>query len=228
MPKKKTLEQIKKETQAKIEEEKKNPPKRKRGRQRTVDPKTRPKSKSGKIYRPSIAKRIKKHGVGSGNGDNKPTRFGGERANPHIQEVRKSFLEEIGGGEEEYNTSLLKYKTSKERREVFKKLLEHLSKGKSVHSFKYLGKRTIKKYLRDFPNDFPRNDLLMSQRESLAWWEDILMGQATGMMKGSTKAATYFMGNNFGMKDRQDITSDDQAIKMPILVHELPIPDDDE
>lgn len=243
--KKKTLAQIKAETAAKIAKGqdgagKRGAEKKKMGKDTKDTPKTPvnenkggnskevKKSITGRVYKKADGDRVKEPGVGSGNGSgSKQSQFGADPNNPQKNPLSgKNWCEFMSGGEQEFeDTKRLKYKTSKDRKIVFEKILEHVRSGYSPDCFPGIGIKTIWLYIEKFPDDFPAGELMAAGREGLYGWQRIGRSQALGRgdaAKGKTAALFMFMENLYRWMHRQDLTNDGERFEAPQILHAYP------
>ena len=97
------------------------------------------------------------------------------------------------------------------RKELFRKLQDHVAQGFSVSSFEHLSEDSIKKYCEIFPDEFRRDDLEESMRKSKTFWEGIGLAQAQGKCLGNSRSWIYNMANRFGWRERQEIEAKHDA-----------------
>jgi len=71
----------------------------------------------------------------------------------------------------EGNDYNLKYKTSKERKKVCHEWCEHLKKGLSKKCFPNCDLKTIKFYMKKYPEDFPPDIICEAERLGMLFWE---------------------------------------------------------
>jgi len=91
----------------------------------------------------------------------------------------------------------LKLKESKERKEMFERFCDHVSRGLSQTSFPELCYNTIHKYMKDYPEDCPKEKLDKALRESMLFWETV-------GLQGTIGKIPYFNPTTwiFNMKNR--------------------------
>jgi hypothetical protein len=94
-------------------------------------------------------------------------------------------------------SSSLKYKTSEERKELFKKFCEHVAKGYNRHAFPDVSFETVRKYMKDYPEDMDQELLGEAERAGFLKHEQIGFGLMTGQIRGSAAAWKFTMVNKF-------------------------------
>ncbi len=82
-----------------------------------------------------------------------------------------------------------------ERRKIFKELCEHVGRGMSVESFPPLSANSIRKYLKDYPEEFCQEELDNAMRQGRDWWENVGRRQANGECLGNSRTWFYNMAN---------------------------------
>lgn len=97
------------------------------------------------------------------------------------------------------------------RKELFRKLQDHVAQGFSVSSFEHLSEHSIKKYCEEFPEEFLIDDLEESMRKSKTFWEGIGLAQAQGKCLGNSRSWIYNMANRFGWREKQEIEAKHEA-----------------
>ena len=101
---------------------------------------------------------------------------------------------------------LAKARTSApERRKIFQELCRHISQGLALDSFRVMSLPTIEKYLRDYPEEFDRDELDEAVRVGKAFWEDIGRRQSLGTCIGNSRSWYYNMSNRYGWSERQQV-----------------------
>ena len=107
------------------------------------------------------------------------------------------------------NNYNLKYKTSEERKEVSKKLCEHLRKGLSLHCFGPLSKNAISNYIERYPEDMNPSAIDEAYREGLMAFEELGTNAAKGHVPDFNSAAyRMIMQNKFQWVERSKTESE--------------------
>jgi len=89
-----------------------------------------------------------------------------------------------------------------ERRKIFKELLQHVREGKSLSCFSALSEDSIRKYLKEYHNEFVQEDLEVALREAQDLWETIGKDQSIGKCMGNSRSWYYNMSNRYGWSER--------------------------
>mgnify|MGYP001601852504 CR=1 FL=1 len=107
-----------------------------------------------------------------------------------------------------FNNKLVKFPLECQR--AYKEYCHWLSQGNSVEAWSYLGKettltyKTMEKYIREYPDDFPPIHKEVALTQSLKVWEDRGLSMMLGQIEKSQPAIfQMFMRNKFGW-DKQD------------------------
>ena len=95
-----------------------------------------------------------------------------------------------------------------ERRKVFKEILAHVSKGFSLESYAPLSVSSIRRYLKDFPEEFCQEELEEAQRSGRAFWEDLGVRQANGSCLGNSRTWYYNMANRYGWREKIEVEAE--------------------
>lgn len=74
----------------------------------------------------------------------------------------------------------IKKSTTEYRQELCDQLVDHLSHGYSLDCFPPISRNTIKKYLREFPQDFPPERIERAIREGQKWDESVGIAASGG------------------------------------------------
>jgi len=111
-----------------------------------------------------------------------------------------------------------KWKDGKQRRELCVAFMKHVEKGYSIDCFPDCDFKTIKKYMKDYPQEFQSDQISRSQRLGRMFWEQIGLSGTVGKIKGfNAKSWDLNMKNRYGWKEKQDITSGDKPLKTQII-----------
>jgi len=104
------------------------------------------------------------------------------------------------------------YKHPEECQKAFNKYMEWIGSGKSIESFCYesnvmsITYKTLEKYIKEFPEDFPPSQKEQAQAKSLAVWEERGLTMMLGQIEKCQPAIfQMFMRNKFGW-DKEDMT----------------------
>lgn len=99
----------------------------------------------------------------------------------------------------------IKFKTQEERQEVFRDLIKHLENGWDWESFEHCDRITAMKYITDFPEDFPSDQVESAVRRGHKVMEGLLAGIATGKIDGNAPTAIFLAKNKIGYRDRREV-----------------------
>ncbi len=123
------------------------------------------------------------------------------------------------GGAQPGNNYALKFKTSEERQHLCDEFCKHMRQGLSKESFPHCDPQTLRRYMRDFPNDFDTEKMIEAERQGRLFWEKIGIAGAVGLdevtladgstrkLKGFNAASWIFnMKNRYGWRDRVDVS----------------------
>ena len=106
------------------------------------------------------------------------------------------------------NNFAMKWKTPEERQKLCDDFCAHLAEGFSIGAFPDADHKTIKRYARDFPEDFPAEKLEGAARRGRLYWEKMGKDGAEGKIEHFNATAWIFnMKNRVGWKDRTEIES---------------------
>lgn len=107
----------------------------------------------------------------------------------------------------------LKFPTPEDRQDMWRALCDHVASGYSMKSFPLCDEDTFYKYMKDYPDDCPKEKLDEAKRKSMHLWERLGMGGATGKIKDFNAPSWIFnMKNRFGWRDKMDVTSDEKPL----------------
>jgi hypothetical protein len=95
-----------------------------------------------------------------------------------------------------------------ERRKLFKALCDHLSEGLSIESFSEVTDHTIYRYLKQFPEEFDKDELDIAKKKGRVWWESIGKAQSSGNCIGNSRSWYYNMANRYGWREKLDIEAE--------------------
>lgn len=95
-----------------------------------------------------------------------------------------------------------------ERRKIFKELCEHVGKGMSLDSFAPLSANSIRKYLKEYPEEFCQEELDNAMRQGRDWWENVGRRQANGECLGNSRTWFYNMANRFGWREKLEVEAE--------------------
>lgn len=105
------------------------------------------------------------------------------------------------------------------RKDIFRKLLDHLKAGLSVDCFKFLSFHSIQRCLREYPAEFVQSKYDQALREGQDMWEDIGKAQALGKCLGNSKSWYYNMANRYGWRERVDLQSEHKGAMQVEIVN---------
>ena len=105
------------------------------------------------------------------------------------------------------NTNAMKFKSPDDRQRLQNQYVEHVESGLSDECFPECDLQTLRRYLRDFPDDFDIDLIEVARRKRQLFWEragrDGTMGQIDGFNAASWK---FNMGNRFGWTEKREDT----------------------
>lgn len=116
------------------------------------------------------------------------------------------------------NNYAMKYKTSEERQALCQKYIDYVKLGRSKEYFPECDYDTFQRYCRDFPEDFPTEKIAEAERTGLGRLEEFGFAGMLGKIPGFNVTAWIFiMKNRAKWRDKFDVTSNEQEIKMPTV-----------
>jgi len=118
-----------------------------------------------------------------------------------------------------YNT---KWKTAKERQDACKRFCDHLKQGLSFDCWAEADFDTIKRYIKDFPEDFHPDLINLAKREAKTFWEKVGIDGTIGKIKGfNAKSWEFNLKNRYGWRDKYDadITSGGEKIAINLVMY---------
>lgn len=105
----------------------------------------------------------------------------------------------------EGNQNNKKWKTPEERQAVCRQLCEHLSAGLSLACFPPCDPKTLRRYVEEYPVDFPAEEIERAFRRGRLEWETIGKDGAKGQLQGFNNGSWIFnMKNRYGWKDMRE------------------------
>lgn len=93
------------------------------------------------------------------------------------------------------NKNGLKFKTTEARAGVFKELIKHLENAFDQDSFEPCDWDTVEYYIKNFPEDFPADEIAAARRRGHKVLEKMLTGIAHGKINGNAAAAIFIVKN---------------------------------
>lgn len=116
----------------------------------------------------------------------------------------------------------IKWKTPEDRRAACEAFCEHLRAGFSWASFPDADEDTVKRYIRDFPEDFCPEKVQQAERQSRHFWEKIGIAGTTGKLKGfNAKSWEFNMQNRLGWSTKADVNNHNTGSPQSIVYIEL-------
>lgn len=104
------------------------------------------------------------------------------------------------------NTLSMKYKTQAERQGLCDRYCAHISEGYSKESFVECDHKTVERYARDFPGDFPAEKLQAAFSASRLFWEKAGLDGMFGKIEGFNAPTWIFnMKNRHGWRDQKEV-----------------------
>lgn len=115
-------------------------------------------------------------------------------------------------------------RTSKEERKiVFKEILAHVRRGRSLSCYGLIDERTIFNYIVKFPDEFIAEELDIALRDAQEGWENIGRRQAEGSCIGNSRSWFYNMAHRYKWSDRVDVTTEHKGeVKVNIVNYGSP------
>lgn len=113
------------------------------------------------------------------------------------------------------NTNSIKLKDYAVRQEAYEAYCENIALGYSVDCFYFekdglsVSYKTMLKYIRNNPTEFPEEKLLKAKAKAKAFYEALLIGIATGRIEGNMRAVELIMRFKFGWKDKDNAKNQD-------------------
>lgn len=96
-----------------------------------------------------------------------------------------------------------KYKTTKERQEVYNKFCKHVASGLSLDCFPECSENTMRKMMIDYKEELSSDLLLQAKRQAKTMLEKMGLGGASGHLRGfNSRAWEFIMMNKFGLSLR--------------------------
>lgn len=95
-----------------------------------------------------------------------------------------------------------------ERAKCFKDLLAHVRTGYSIDCFGPISETMIRKYLKDYPEEFIEEDLLNAIRDAKGYWEGLGRRQADGTCLGNSRSWYYNMVNRYGWREKVQVEAE--------------------
>jgi hypothetical protein len=106
----------------------------------------------------------------------------------------------------EQNAKLLNDKN--ERKKIFKDLVNHVKTGYSLDCFGPISEHVVRKFLKEYPEEFIEEELIQATREGKQYWEGIGNRQAAGECLGNSRSWYYNMANRYGWREKIDIEAE--------------------
>jgi hypothetical protein len=104
---------------------------------------------------------------------------------------------------------LVKLESDKlERRRLCKAFCDHLEEGLSKESFSIVHHQTIERYMKVYPEEFPQEEIELSQLRGREFWERLGRRQASGDCLGNSRTWYYNMANRYGWREKIDIEAE--------------------
>lgn len=130
------------------------------------------------------------------------------------------------------NKWAMKYKTPEDRQRLCREYCEHVEKGYTDDAFSGCDMQTFKKYFKEFPTDFDTELIYKARTARRQFWERIGINGSMGIPatyknnknelieskgKFNDRSWKFIMGNMFNWREKTDITTNDETIKMPTV-----------
>ncbi len=94
------------------------------------------------------------------------------------------------------------------RKQIFKDLLVHISKGFSLDCFSALSENTIRTYIKQYPTEFVQEELEQAMRDGKESWEQIGYRQSNGSCLGNSRSWFYNMAHRYKWSDRVQVEAE--------------------
>lgn len=110
------------------------------------------------------------------------------------------------------NKNGLKLKMPEVRQMAYEQYCAHLAKGKSQESFYFehpeftVTYKTMNRYIKENPIEFPAIKKEVAEIKSFAHWEDIIEQMVHGNKKAETALVQMMMRNKFGWDKESQVT----------------------
>lgn len=91
------------------------------------------------------------------------------------------------------------------RRIIFKELIEHLLRCRSIDCFYAISEETIYEFCNKYPSEFKLDEIIEAKRQAKEAWEKIGHDQSTGLCLGNSRSWYYNMSNRYGWSDKVDV-----------------------
>lgn len=103
------------------------------------------------------------------------------------------------------NNYKMKWKTPEERKAACESFCDHVRSGFSQESWPDADFDTVKRYMRDFPEDFVPDMINKAKREAYMFYEKMGIEGTLGQIKGfNAKSWEFNMKNRHNWKDKQE------------------------
>ena len=96
---------------------------------------------------------------------------------------------------------------SQYRRQIFKEMIDHILRGRSLDCFYAMSEDLIKEFTKLYPLEFKLDEIIEAQRSAKDHWESIGHNQALGTCLGNSRSWYYNMSNRYGWTDKVDVKS---------------------
>ena len=99
-------------------------------------------------------------------------------------------------------------KDKAERKKLCKSFCDHLAQGLSKDSFSEVHMQTIERYMKKYPEEFPREEIELALVKGKEMWERIGLRQANGTCLGNSRSWFYNMANRYGWREKLDVEAE--------------------
>lgn len=97
---------------------------------------------------------------------------------------------------------------AKERSKIFSELCSHVRNGYSLMCFPPISEHTVRKWLKEYPEEFIEGELELAIRAGQVGWEEIGRKQSNGSCLGNSRSWYYNMVNRYGWREKVDIAAE--------------------
>lgn len=135
-------------------------------------------------------------------------------------------MDNNGVGAPEGNTNAMKYKTPEERRALCEKFCSYLKAGKPKNYFPDCDFDTIQRYMKDFPIDFPTEQIEAAEREGKQKLIEVGYAGMLGKVPGFREKTWQFIVQNMtDWRLRKDVTTDGEKIEQTVIYRPEKLPE---
>ena len=113
----------------------------------------------------------------------------------------------------------VKWPTPEARKAACDSFCEHIRSGYSKDSWPEADDETVKRYMRDFPEDFDQEKIKRAERESRLFWEKIGVSGTIGKLKGfNAKSWEFNMQNRLGWSNKTENKNTNESAPITVYI----------